>query len=163
MGFGRDHKFYTGLESLRNANLARARLGEVDAVGAVDTTPLSRLDPIPETLYPLLFEMQRKMGDNPVVFAEDRAPADVKYDSVEKYDQIYTEEVRAEVATGKTVQQFLRDEKKKNKRSGRVDPTMESRRKFKEYPTMSRKLALAIIAHEASEEARAAALAAATL
>lgn len=96
MAFARDHTYYPGLDSLRSISRARSRLGQATS-SPVDTTPhpLPQLDPIPEALYPLLFEMQQKTGNNPV-FSPGRSPVpvDIPWIKVEEDDRLYSDEYK---------------------------------------------------------------------
>jgi hypothetical protein len=120
MGFARDHKFYTGLDSLRSIGRARSRFGETHTI---PRRPLpQQLDPIPEALDPLLLEMQEKTGNNPMFPPEEPPfPTDTTWIPVYKDLELFSEEFKLHMNKAKTVEQFV-VEQRKNVNRNRQSP-----------------------------------------
>jgi hypothetical protein len=120
MGFAQDHKFYTGLQSLRDTQRARRQLGgsDPDAMTGVSTPTLN---PVVEELYPLLMELQSKEGTNPMFLETVQTfMPDYEWQAVDGNDALYSRELKSCIGgrTGKSVKTYLAEERKKDQRKG---------------------------------------------
>jgi hypothetical protein len=111
MGFGQDHKFYPGLESLRRTNRARERLGGWIREETKHTE--QGLLPVPESLYPLLMEMRGIRGNNPS-FEGKMGKGEYKWKRVYHNDDLYSNEFKQYIGgASNSVYDFLKAEKNK--------------------------------------------------
>jgi hypothetical protein len=137
MGFAQEHKFSPGLESLRESQRARVRLGEGVSEAIHSDMNLS-LSPVGESLYPLLMELQKKSSNNPV-FQKETAVYSRSYlwKSVETNDTLYSLEFKAHIGgkAGKSVKTYLTEERNKDHKK-RVNMEKLNLRGPKRYPTI---------------------------
>jgi hypothetical protein len=137
MGFAQEHKFYPGLESLRESQRARVRLGEGVSESIQSDLNLT-LSPVVKALYPLLMELQAKSANNPVFQKEMVVYSRTyRWKSVENDDSLYSPEFKARIMgkPGKSVKTYLREERNKDQKK-RVNMEKLNLRGPKRYPTV---------------------------
>lgn len=133
MGFARDHKFYPGLESLRDTQRARERLGETST--KVSSAPIPSLLPVVNQLYPLLMEMQGIEGNDPCFPSIASLVSGVWID-VDRNDKLYSKEFNTGIGDASTsIKQYLITERKNINRKI-INMSERKLRNKKRYPAM---------------------------
>jgi hypothetical protein len=129
MGFARDHKFYPGLESLREINHARERLGGWTPEATTHITGQG-LQPVPVDLHPLIMEMRRESGENPSFESIPGGKGGYKWFKI-KEDALYSKEIKQHISGAcKSVQAFLKAERNKAQRTA-IDQTRSYNTRYK--------------------------------
>ena len=131
MGFAQEHTFYPGLESLRDSQRARTRLGGTPEPSRSDMN--LTLTPVPEALYPLLMELQNKSSSANPLFDSKTQPEYTWY-SVENDDSLYSRDIKALVKGKRSIKKYLQDERKKVHKK-QINMKELNLRGSKRYPT----------------------------